>query len=467
MKKRRVYRIFELSSIDIGPSKYHSLRKSLDNFLSDNFYKGVSKDNCFHKFPTEKKKIFSPKKRQEIMDNEQSSILSTKRKRRNYFTTIMPNKNEYRTLNKSSLKDIINMIDEQSEKENNNIDKISINSSQDLFQDITKRSKYRIKSPNSNFSRRIKSGMSSRLIKPSKNSFIKRFSFINFLPKKININKNKKNIIVNSPSSTMIKTKLKNSSFKTNNNNMSDNNSVSIEKEKNINNKIKTLYTLKLFEEKNNNNSTDGDLNMFSNDKISYSERKHLRQKIKMHNLLSKIYLAQKKELFKPNLEKIKSNLNFLNKFNRNLFQNNIKSNKKNNLYFFKSPSDINRYAKLSQKYQKKFIPRKNMSYNKKSKNILKNLEQLDKFINEEKHNIKKDETNIDIKSIKYFSKHFLEKKDFDKMLDEQFKKNVMEYQKEIGKFFLYKGNWIYSAHLNVMLNGDKIAQNLVKFDNL
>ena len=48
---------------------------------------------------------------------------------------------------------------------------------------------------------------------------------------------------------------------------------------------------------------------MFSNNKIGYSERKHLRQKIKMHNLLSKIYLAKKKDVFKPNLDKIKSNL--------------------------------------------------------------------------------------------------------------------------------------------------------------
>ena len=107
------------------------------------------------------------------------------------------------------------------------------------------------------------------------------------------------------------------------------------------------------------------------------------------------------------------------------------------------------------------------MSYNKQSKNILKNLEQLDNFIKEEKNNMKKDEIKIDINNIKYFSKHFREKKDFDKKIDEQFKKNVMEYQKEIGRFFIYKGNWIYSAHLKMMLNGDKIAQNLVKFENL
>ena len=107
------------------------------------------------------------------------------------------------------------------------------------------------------------------------------------------------------------------------------------------------------------------------------------------------------------------------------------------------------------------------MSYNKQSKNILKNLEQLDNFIKEEKNNMKKEEIKIDINSIKYFSKHFREKKDFDKKIDEQFKRDTVEYQKGIGKFFIHKGNGIFSGHLNVMLKGDKIAQNLVKLENL
>ena len=103
----------------------------------------------------------------------------------------------------------------------------------------------------------------------------------------------------------------------------------------------------------------------------------------------------------------------------------------------------------------------------KKSKKLLKNLEKLNIYTNREKNNFKKNEIKIDINNIKYFSKHFEEKKHFDKKIDEQFKKNVVEYQKEIGKFFIYKGNWIYSSHLNTLLKGDKIAQNIVKFDNL
>ena len=83
------------------------------------------------------------------------------------------------------------------------------------------------------------------------------------------------------------------------------------------------------------------------------------------------------------------------------------------------------------------------------------------------KKNFKKNEIKFDINSVKYLTKRFRQKKDFDKKIDLQFKKNVMEYQKEIGRFFIYKGNWIYSAHLKMMLNGDKIAQNLVKFENL
>ena len=157
---------------------------------------------------------------------------------------------------------------------------------------------------------------------------------------------------------------------------------------------------------------------------------------------------------------------NILTKFKRDLFKKRIKSASKNNLFFFKTRSNINKFERLSQKKEKRKIPHQNMC-DKKSKKLLKNLEKLNIYTNREKNNFKKNEIKIDINNIKYFSKHFEEKKHFDKKIDEQFKKNVVEYQKEIGKFFIYKGNWIYSSHLNTLLKADKIAQNIVKFDNL
>ena len=457
-------RLFELSSIDIGPSRYHYLSKSVDNFLSDNFYKGAPKTDCYHKFPIEKKKIYPTKKSQKIIINEPINIMNSLRKSKHDFTSFLSNKNKFKTLDKTHSKYQINIIDELNEnKKENNID-ISVTTSQDLNQ-----SKYKIKSPN--FFRRIKSGMTNRikttrLIKPHSNKIIKTFSFLNLLPNKPS-NQNKKNSTLLTPGSTMVKTKLKNSSFKSNsNNNISDNNSVSTEKDKNITNKFKTIYTLKLFEGKNNNPLIDDDLFMFSDNKISYTDRKHIRQKMKLNNLLYNIHLAKKKNVFKPNPEKIKSNLNFMNKFTRDLLRKSARTTRKNNLFFFKSPSNINKYEKLSQKNRKKMIPHQNMC-DKKSKNILKNIEELGNFINLEKKNFKKNEIKFDINSVKYLTKRFRQKKDFDKKIDLQFKKNVMEYQKEIGRFYIYKGNWVYSSHRNTMLKGDKISKNLIIFKNL
>ena len=457
-------RLFELSSIDIGPSRYHYLSKSVDNFLSDNFYKGAPKTDCYHKFPIEKKKIYPTKKSQKIIINEPINIMNSLRKSKHDFTSFLSNKNKFKTLDKTHSKYQINIIDELNEnKKENNID-ISVTTSQDLNQ-----SKYKIKSPN--FFRRIKSGMTNRikttrLIKPHSNKIIKTFSFLNLLPNKPS-NQNKKNSTLLTPGSTMVKTKLKNSSFKSNsNNNISDNNSVSTEKDKNITNKFKTIYTLKLFEEKNNNPLIDDDLFMFSDNKISYTDRKHIRQKMKLNNLLYNIHLAKKKNVFKPNPEKIKSNLNFMNKFTRDLLRKSARTTRKNNLFFFKSPSNINKYEQLSQKNRKKMIPHQNMC-DKKSKNILKNIEELGNFINLEKKNFKKNEIKFDINSVKYLTKRFRQKKDFDKKIDLQFKKSVMEYQKEIGRFYIYKGNWVYSSHRNTMLKGDKISKNLIIFKNL
>ena len=457
-------RLFELSSIDIGPSRYHYLSKSVDNFLSDNFYKGAPKTDCYHKFPIEKKKIYPTKKSQKIIINEPINIMNSLRKSKHDFTSFLSNKNKFKTLDKTHSKYQINIIDELNEnKKENNID-ISVTTSQDLNQ-----SKNKIKSPN--FFRRIKSGMTNRikttrLIKPHSNKIIKTFSFLNLLPNKPS-NQNKKNSTLLTPGSTMVKTKLKNSSFKSNsNNNISDNNSVSTEKDKNITNKFKTIYTLKLFEGKNNNPLIDDDLFMFSDNKISYTDRKHIRQKMKLNNLLYNIHLAKKKNVFKPNPEKIKSNLNFMNKFTRDVLRKSARTTRKNNLFFFKSPSNINKYEQLSQKNQKKMLPHQNMC-DKKSKNILKNIEELENFINLEKKNFKKNEIKFDINSVKYLTKRFRQKNDFDKKIDLQFKKNVMEYQKEIGRFYIYKGNWIYSSHRNTMLKGDKISKNLIIFKNL
>ena len=61
MEGNEGFKLYEFSCLE-GNSGYNFFGKSVDNFISDNFYKGESQINCFHKFPIGKKKIFSAKK---------------------------------------------------------------------------------------------------------------------------------------------------------------------------------------------------------------------------------------------------------------------------------------------------------------------------------------------------------------------------------------------------------------------
>jgi hypothetical protein len=52
------------------------------------------------------------------------------------------------------------------------------------------------------------------------------------------------------------------------------------------------------------------------------------------------------------------------------------------------------------------------------------------------------------------------------KDIDKQFKGETLNYQKEIGKFFIYKGIGVYAGHLSTILRGDKIVKQEIKFDD-
>jgi hypothetical protein len=121
----------------------------------------------------------------------------------------------------------------------------------------------------------------------------------------------------------------------------------------------------------------------------------------------------------------------------------------------------------LSKKNKTNQIPHQNMC-NKKSIKLLKNLQKLQTNLKNKKREIKSNErNNIELDKLKYFINKLKAKKDFDKKIDEQFKQETVNYQGQIGKFFIYKGNGIFSGHLNMMLRGDKIAHNLIKLKNL
>ena len=154
-----------------------------------------------------------------------------------------------------------------------------------------------------------------------------------------------------SPSSTMVKTRLKNVSFKSDNDNITD--SISLEKTRKKMKKVRSVLSLR------SNDDSNLDLNDKSNITIldddlgnqshysSFEERKKLRQKKKLKNLVYQIEKAEKNQTFKPDEYRIRPGFNFLNKFKRDQFAQRIKSAKQKNLFFFNFPFYILRFINL------------------------------------------------------------------------------------------------------------------------
>ena len=53
------------------------------------------------------------------------------------------------------------------------------------------------------------------------------------------------------------------------------------------------------------------------------------------------------------------------------------------------------------------------------------------------------------------------------KEIDEHFKEDIINYQKKIGKFYIYKGNGLFENHFTILLKGDKIDKENIKSDNI
>ena len=486
MNKRERFKLFELSCLD-GNSGYNHLDKSLNEFLSDNFESGVPRKDDYYKFPIRQIRKNSPKKKQ---NNEKNKKNDKKfRKRKAYWFNDYPNnpKLDLLTLSKKFNKKrtkkfpILNKNEDikknnlNNEFNNNNLDILSLDSVRDFH---PKYPKNRTRNNNPIFflhqdnvkTPRVRSSYIFGKQKQQDINNIQSFSLTNFLNAQFE-NMHKKSSDPQSPSSTMVKTRLKNVSFKSDNDNITD--SISLEKTRKKMKKVRSVLSLR------SNDDSNLDLNDKSNITIldddlgnqshysSFEERKKLRQKIKLKNLVYQIEKAEKNQTFKPDEYRIRPGFNFLNKFKRVQFAQRIKSAKQKNLFFFNYPFQINKFIRLSKKNKTNQIPHQNMC-NKKSIKLLKNLQKLQTNLKNKKREIKSNErNNIELDKLKYFINKLKAKKDFNKKIDEQFKQETVNYQGQIGKFFIYKGNGIFSGHLNMMLRGDKIAHNLIKLENL
>lgn len=491
MNKKERFNLFELSLID-GITKFNFLYNSINAFLSDNFESNLPQKNPLTKFPISQKKINSAKKKSNNTDKKKfgknREILNEMKKtfkRKNNLFYKSPNNSQleltnlsnelkkssssqFRTLDKNKNENKINL---DNESNLNNIELLSFESSQDLYLRSPKNSILNnpnfILPKNTINHHRVKS---SYLIhhKNIDDNNIQSLSFSNFISSRINhINKkDKKNTDPQSPSSTRIKTRIKNVSFKSDNDNIND--SISEEKKRSRLKKVKSAFSLDAKDNINNKSyiSYLSDEKFNTSNYFSYDDRKEIRQKIKLKSLLYQIDQAKKKNIFTPNYQNNRIGFNSLKKFKRNLFLKKIKSASKKNLFFFKYPFQINKFVRLSKKNKTNLMPHQNI-LNDKSKNLLKNLEKLQINNKKERREIKANNKDIEIKNLRYFIAKTRDKKDFDKKVDELFKKAAVKYQGTLGKFFIHRGNGIFSGHLNALLKGDKIPNQFVKLENL
>ena len=194
--------------------------------------------------------------------------------------------------------------------------------------------------------------------------------------------------------------------------------------------------------------------------------RKSFHNQVFLNNLKKKINLYEHSNKFIANDRKIKENVIHISKFQRNIFNKNVKSAYKNNNYFYKhhtQKKEQGDYYKLNKnKGVKKIIN------SKSARNLLKQVNKVTKkVINGRNILLHQKTSKVGSNNIKSVMKIVVPKaKTIREMDNEEFKNQVLSYRKEVGNFFYYRGCGIFSEHLNVILRGDRLVQEIIKFDN-
>ena len=288
------------------------------------------------------------------------------------------------------------------------------------------------------------------------------------------INSSKNLSMHQTPNSTRYMSNMKNNSLKLDYDSLSDNNNSMKRNSRNKsglsrksinNNKSKNKIMINNISE-----SYLSDLKLNISDiEFSESQRK-FHQQICLHKLNSDIRKFEESNGLYTNEEEIRANLLSPTKFQRDLFIKDIKRASKYNDFFFKRyPFSIAKLLSAKNKQNKNKSPQsphQNCCDNK-SKKILFNIGILDKKAKITNNNIKKIDLKIRTKNMKRILDYVVPVEHKVEDIDEEFKDETINYQRNIGKFFIYKGNGVYSGHLSTILRGDKIVQQAIKFDNL
>ena len=481
MIKKERFKLFDLSTLD-GGSGYDHLNKSLKEFFSEHFESGKDNKESYYKFPIKRNIPNSPKKRQKNLNFGSNKEISEEIKNQKYNLNRYKNKfqlemlnlsnesnklstKKFHIFNKSKRKNVINLI---KKSKNNNLE-LSSDSLHELNIRTPKNRTYNkfkfIGQKNIDNKYRINSSRTLRhKISNINNNNLKNFSFTNFIKAKFR-NKDKKISELQSQSSTQIKTFLRNVSYKSDN----DNNAYSSKiKSPNKNKKVKPTFYLRLNEDnkadKENLLISDDDSILSSPNNYGNNGLKTTRQNIKLKDLLFQVQEGKKNHIFKPNEYDIKSRVNLLTKFNRDLFLKTMKSASRNNNFFFNFPFRRNKFGKNN---KKSVVPHQGICNNRSIK-LLKHLQKLQANAKNKNREIKLNRKhNFDFEKLKNVLNKTRIENNFDIKVDEKFKNDAVKYQEKIGKFFIFQGNGIYSEHLNILLKGDKISHSIVKLDNL
>jgi hypothetical protein len=456
---------------------YRQTIKNLNSFLKDNFSKNSS---LTYKFPI-KKPHSSKIPRQSIKRKssiiEESSIVNPEKTTIQKFNeSVSKNYISYNYYNntKGALKSPkysrkIMKSRLKSRKSINN----SINDSKTNYNFLSYDS--RPISPKSNifnsslslYKLSRKKRKKEKFMENNKNNNLKSFSFNKYMTyRKKNLSKNDSNI--QSPSSTQYKSIIKKNSlkleydsltFSNSENKINSRNRSSISmKNKSINKKKSRLKPKDSIGKKNRN---------LSDFRIA-KEQRDFHQKLYLHNLLSQLNIFESSDAFQVNEAKIKKNLISPGLFQRDIFIKEIKRASKNNDFFFKKfPGQSEKLKNLNFKQQKRAqSPHQNI-YDNKSKYLLNNIEKLYKKSNNSQNFIKNLDYRLRTNTLKRIMEFVIPVKSNIRDFDIQFKDETLNYQRNIGKFFIYKGSGIFSDHLSSILKGDKIVKQAIKFDNI
>ena len=302
------------------------------------------------------------------------------------------------------------------------------------------------------------------VIENNKNSNLNSFSFNKFKIRRRNLSKN--NSVVHSPSSTRYRSAGKKNSLKLEYDSISLTNSENKKISRNrstisMKSQIKSKSKIKIKDE------TGDSCENLSNIQLEKGQRK-FHQKLSLHQLLSQLNIFESKNGLQVDESKIKQNLLSPTAFQRDLFLKEMKRASNHNDFFFrKFPFQSEKFESLNTKQKKRVqSPHQNLC-DDKSKFLLKNIDNLYKKLSSSHNFIKNINYRLRTNNLKRIIDFVVPSTNKIRDIDIQFKDETLNYQRNIGKFFIYKGSGIYSDHLSSILRGDKIVKQTIKFDSI